>query len=123
VSGIFDSVTSVFSVAGTFGGLTAPAIAAHVHGGVVGVAGPVIFPLAVTAATSGVVFGNSAPLTLAQANHLKNGDWYVNIHDGAFPGGEIRGQILLVSVPEPETYAAMAGVGLLGFAAWRRIKA
>lgn len=35
---------------------------------------------------------------------------YFNLHTGAFPGGEIRGQI--VAVPEPETWALM-GAGLL----------
>ena len=43
---------------------------------------------------------------------------YINFHNGIYPDGEIRGQ--LVPVPEPETYATLAGLGLIGFGFWRR---
>ena len=48
---------------------------------------------------------------------------YVNVHTpGAFSGGEIRGQLIEVTlVPEPEAYALMlAGLGLVGWVAARR---
>ncbi len=118
----YDSGTASFDLNGTYAGLSSSATAAHVHGGAVGVAGPVIIPLTVAGNAAGNISG-SATLTANQFHHLYNGDWYVNIHDATFPGGEIRGQLLLTSIPEPETYAALAGVGLLGFAAWRRFKA
>jgi hypothetical protein len=80
-----------------------------------------------TSASDGTVFGtlqlianpNGSGLSVAQQEaDLLNGLWYVNVHTGAHPSGEIRGQ--LVPVPEPQTYAMLAGLGLLGFAAFRR---
>jgi hypothetical protein len=35
----------------------------------------------------------TATLDDSEITDLKNGLWYVNIHSGAFPGGEIRGQL------------------------------
>jgi hypothetical protein len=57
-----------------------------------------------------------------QQDQLRNGNWYINIHSvGTYSGGEIRGQLLYV-IPEPEHYAAFAGLALLGFAGYRRYK-
>jgi hypothetical protein len=35
-----------------------------------------------------------ATLTPEQATQLLGGQWYVNIHTEANPGGEIRGQVM-----------------------------
>ncbi len=36
----------------------------------------------------------TATLTDAQIKDLESGQWYVNVHTAANPGGEIRGQVL-----------------------------
>jgi CHRD domain len=53
---------------------------------------------ALTATQTGTVVGSgslsgTATLTDAQIADLKAGKWYVNIHTGNNPGGEIRGQL------------------------------
>lgn len=56
-----------------------------------------------------------------QEAQLLGNNWYINIHSDNFQSGEIRGQLLYV-IPEPEHYAALAGLALLGFAGYRRFK-
>ncbi|MCZ6596978.1 MAG: CHRD domain-containing protein, partial [Planctomycetota bacterium] len=67
------------------------ATAAHLHDGDVGVGGPIVFTLT-GGPTSWV--GATSPLSAAQEADLLREGFYVNIHTTAFPGGEIRGQIV-----------------------------
>jgi hypothetical protein len=101
----------------SFSGLIAPATAAHIHGP----AGPgtnasVIFGFSgVPSATSGSIPEQSFTLNPTQAGYLNNGLLYVNVHNGTFPGGEIRGQLAPSGVtgpylPESRFEAAMIGV-------------
>lgn len=124
-----DDVAMTYSLSGSFAGLTANASAAHIHRAAVGVAGPVVYGLTISAATSGSLSGSGSLETknlafdssytpAEQIAELQAGLWYVNVHNAPFPGGEIRGQ--LTAVPEPGTYAIAFGAGLLGFALWRR---
>ena len=75
----------------TYSGLTGPATMAHFHGPAMpganaGVAVP--FPSAISPAAG------ETTLTLMQIEDLMAGKWYVNVHTAAFPGGEIRGQMM-----------------------------
>ncbi len=56
-----------------------------------------------------------------QISDLNAGHWYIDLSSQNFSMGEIRGN--LVPVPEPASYAFFAGLGLTGFAAFRRFRA
>jgi CHRD domain len=72
----------------------APATAAHIHVGAVGVAGPVVVPLAPpTSGSSSACAAVARDLVLAI---LKNpAGYYVNVHNAEFPAGAVRGQLSL----------------------------
>ena len=87
----YDAATKKLSWKLTYSGLSGPATAAHFHGP----AGPgknAGVAVAIPNATSSPVEG-SATLTDAQAADLLAGNYYINIHTAANPGGEIRGQV------------------------------
>lgn len=73
-------------------GLTAPAVAAHIHLAPRNVAGGVVIPLSVPAATSFTTSGCTDD-TDAAAVGADPGAYYVNVHTSTFPGGEVRGQL------------------------------
>jgi CHRD domain len=79
----------------TFGRLTGRAIAAHIHSGPRGKAGPVIVPLCAPCrnGATGRVTVNASVL-----NSLESGRSYVNIHTRKNAAGEVRGQIAAVSL-------------------------
>jgi hypothetical protein len=89
----YDPATRVVSWVITYNGLSGPATAAHFHGpaGQEGKA-----PLVVWMSKQGSPAENpikgQATLTPEQAQQFAAGQWYVNIHTQANPGGEIRGQ-------------------------------
>jgi hypothetical protein len=86
----FNTDTKIFSIVVTFSGITATA--SHIHKGDVGVAGNVIFPFP-TPITSPINY-TSAALDASQEADLNANLYYVNIHSAAYPGGEIRGQLI-----------------------------
>lgn len=69
-----------------------PATMAHIHAGAAGVAGPVVVTL--QAPTGG---SSSGCVTVTQELALKilksPADFYVNVHNAAFPSGAARGQL------------------------------
>ena len=106
----------------TYSGLSGTGLSGqHIHGDAnTTAAAPVLFTLlgGVANSTSGTLAGTITGLTAGQITSLQSQLWYVNVHSGTFPGGEIRGQI--VPVPEPGTLA-LVGLGGLGlFGALRR---
>ena len=86
----FDAATRTLTWTATYSGLSGPATAAHFHGpATAGANAGVVLPF--PSAESPIQ--GTATLTEAQATDLLAGRWYVNIHSGAHPGGEIRGQV------------------------------
>jgi hypothetical protein len=88
-----DTTTNAVTVTGTYATMMGTVTAAHIHatarrGANAGVA----FNLSVSGGTSGTISGTGT-LTATQAQAVRDGLTYVNVHSGAFPGGEIRGQI------------------------------
>jgi hypothetical protein len=74
----------------SFGSLTGDAVAAHIHIGARGVAGPVVVPLCspCTTGASGTANVNATVL-----DAIQNDRAYVNVHTKTNPAGEIRGQV------------------------------
>lgn len=92
VSSLLDAVTGNIFITGSFSGLGSNATAAHLHQQRPGQNGGVILPLSISLSTSGTVTG-SGTLTAAQADAVKNGAGYVNIHSDLIPSGELRAQL------------------------------
>jgi hypothetical protein len=70
-----------------------PIVAAHIHRGVVGVAGPVVVPLPPTGPSSGSGCTTGVDRSLAQDIITHPWNYYVNTHNAPFPLGAARGQL------------------------------
>jgi hypothetical protein len=79
----------------------AAATAAHIHIGAAGVAGAVLVPL-----DHNMLFSGSTAITAAVADQIRANPsgFYVNVHNGDFPNGAVRGQL---------TAAAASGEGTM----------
>lgn len=65
---------------------------AHIHLGLPGAVGPIVFPLARAAGST--VWTTRVHITDAEFAALRDGNYYVDVHSPAFPAGEIRGRIV-----------------------------
>jgi predicted lipoprotein with Yx(FWY)xxD motif len=74
----------------SFGKLSGKAVAAHIHIGKPGAAGPIAVPLCGPCASGA---RGQVTLTAAQAAAIRAGGAYVNVHTQKNPSGEIRGQV------------------------------
>jgi hypothetical protein len=106
---VIDATKTSIQVTVTFSGFTTALTAAHIHVGLVGEDGPIIFPLASGAFASPLVVTlteaaftpqpTAGITTFSQAvSAIQEGRTYVNLHTTAFQDGEIRGQVGPVSL-------------------------
>lgn len=138
----FDTATNLMTINVAFAGLGSPTIASHIHcctppgaNAMVATQVPTFpgFPLGVTTGTYLQTFdmtlassynpafiaahgGTVAGAQAAFIAGLLSNQTYLNIHTSQFPGGEIRGQLLVVqAVPEPATLLLLT-TGIAGVA-------
>jgi hypothetical protein len=71
----------------------APATAAHVHRGQAGSVGPPVVPLTSPGASERSEGCAAIDVGLARELIVQPHAFYVNVHNAAFPGGAIRGQL------------------------------
>ena len=140
----YNTLANTYNLQLTASNLSGPITGAHIHAQAnPAQIAPVIVPLNAVpfvflqSGGSLLLIGNNiaAPVGLIGAANsnpaasflsiLQGGRAYINIHTGDNPGGEIRGQLFQVAVvPELEVYAMLlAGLGLIGFTARRRLRA
>jgi hypothetical protein len=95
LTGTYDKSTNKLIYSITWTGLTGTPAALHFHGPALAGANanPIVTLTITTAAVTG---GSSGEVTLTEAQEadLLAGKWYWNVHTAAFPGGEIRGQVI-----------------------------
>jgi CHRD domain len=86
-----DTETKVLSWKVTYADLTGPAMGAHFHGpSEAGKNAGIALPFKTVQSP----IEGTATLTNNQIADLLAGKWYANIHTGANPGGELRGQMM-----------------------------
>ena len=105
---IYDDVANTLSISGSFSGLVAPLTAGHFHGPALpGANASVIHGFPALPTPGGLPLGSTSGtwsdvwvgLTATQVGYLTAGKIYVNLHSQAFPGGEIRGQVVPDATP------------------------
>jgi hypothetical protein len=122
-SAIIDPATDSLTFNGTFTGLTAPATSASLHGlAGPGVSAPALLNATSVSGTTSGTFSGTGALTPAQTAGVLAGETYCEIDDGAFPSGEIRGQLALPTPAVPVHAIALLALALggAGIAATRK---
>ena len=119
IAGDYDDVTNSLNYSITWMDLTSSVTNMHFHNAPVGTPGGV--DMGIPSPWSSPQVG-SATLSASQETNLLSGNWYVNVHTTQFPGGEIRGQVIINPVPIPAA-VWLFGSGLFGLVGVARRKA
>ncbi|MGD0315680.1 MAG: CHRD domain-containing protein [Xanthobacteraceae bacterium] len=91
----YDPATRVVTWSVTYSGLSGPATMAHFHGpAAAGKNGPPVIWLTEKGKPVENPIKGEATLTPEQAQQFSAGEWYINVHTQANPGGEVRGQVV-----------------------------
>ncbi|NDK56777.1 CHRD domain-containing protein [Pontibacter fetidus] len=96
-NGTYDDATNTldYTVTWTLGNPQDSVTAMHFHGPAdTTAAAPPVVPITGFDTDSVGTFTDSAVLTDDQEDDLRDGLWYINIHSGTFPNGELRGQLI-----------------------------
>lgn len=102
-----NAISGTLTLSGDFARVTA----AHIHDGVVGVAGGVVVGLNNDGNGVWSVPANAPPLTAAQAALFKSGSYYVNVHTALNAPGEIRGQLIGFAENVQPIFSASCALG------------
>ena len=97
VEATLDTSTNTLTWTCVYSGLSAAPIGAHFHGPVsyVGATSEENAPIQVgTPGNLASPFSGKAAIDATQAQDLKIGRWYFNLHSTKFPAGEIRGPVV-----------------------------
>ena len=91
----YDPATRVVGWTITYSGLSGPATMAHFHGPAApGKNAPVVVWLTKQGSPVESPITGQVTLTPEQAQQFAAGEWYINVHTQAHPGGEIRGYVM-----------------------------
>lgn len=118
ITGDYDDITNTLNYSINWSNLTSDVTNMHFHIGAPGVSGGV--DLGIPGPWTSPYVGSGIVLSDSQESNLLAGNWYVNVHTGDFGGGEIRGQVGVTAVPEPNSAAAIACAVLATFGIIRR---
>ena len=122
ILGDYDDSTNKLNYAITWTDLTSSITNMHFHLGAPGTPGGV--DLGIPGPWSSPQMGSGITLNGTHEGNLLSGNWYVNVHTVQFPGGEIRGQVNVLPVPEPATVcmAAVAFLSVVSLARRKRVE-
>jgi hypothetical protein len=97
IEATLDTSTNTLTWTGAYSGLSGAPIGAHFHGPVsyIGATSEENAPIQVgTPGNLASPFKGTATIDATQAQDLRTGRWYFNLHSPKFPGGEIRGPVV-----------------------------